>query len=398
MASSYCRQLPSRSLLGCAGVLTALDSVHGRNGGANGTPFADVRAPPTVRRLRGARTSRSASGFALGPGCGRGRPRTSHGSAAARYADLPVRIGLAPRRNADEDVRAPPSVRRRTSHGGCADLPVRIGVCARPECGRGRPRTSRGSAAVGARTSRSASGFAPGPECGRGRPRTSHGSAAVGARTSRSALGFAPRRECGRGRPRTSRGSAAARYADHPVRIGFAPRRDADGDVRAPPAVRRVRGARTSRSALGFAPRLGCGRGRPRTSYGSAAAGCADLPVRIGLRAKVWDADGDVRAPPAVQRLRGARTSWSALGFAPGPGCGRGRPRTSHGSAGAGSRTSRSASGFAPGPGCGRGRPRTSHGSAGAGCADLLVRIGVCAKVGMRAGTSAYRGAIEAAA
>ena len=29
-----------------------------------------------------------------------------------RYAGLPARMGLAPRRNADEDVRVPPSVRR----------------------------------------------------------------------------------------------------------------------------------------------------------------------------------------------------------------------------------------------------------------------------------------------
>ena len=55
-------------------------------------------------------------------------------------------------RNADEDVRAPPRVRRL----GCADLPVRMGFAPRPGCGRGRPRTSPGSASGGARASRPA--------------------------------------------------------------------------------------------------------------------------------------------------------------------------------------------------------------------------------------------------
>ena len=273
----------------------------------------------------------------------RGRPRTSPGSASGGARTSRPH---APRPHAD-DVRAPPRVRRL----GCADLPVRMGFAPRPGCGRGRPRTSPGSASGGARTSRSASGFAPRPGCGRGRPRTSPGSASGGARTSRSASGFAPRPECGRGRPRTSPGSASG-------------------------------GARTSRSASGFAPRPGCGRGRPRTSPGvrgppgpsgfAPRPGCGRgvrAPPRVrrpGVRGPPGphrasrqgrDADEDVRAPP----LRpGVPDLPVRIGLRPRPGCGRGRPRTSPGSASGGARTSRSASGFAPRPGCGRGRPRTS--------------------------------------
>ena len=95
----------------------------------------------------GARTSRSALGFAPRPGCGRGRPRTAPGSGSSGCADLPVRIGLCTRAgNADEDVRAPPRVRRRLVRG-----PPGPHWASRQgrECGRGRPRTARGSASSG---------------------------------------------------------------------------------------------------------------------------------------------------------------------------------------------------------------------------------------------------------
>ena len=448
----------------------------------------DVRAPPKGRRRRGARTSRSALGLVPTPGCGRGRPRTSQGSAAARCADLPVRIG--PRANAGlrtrtsahlprvggGAVRGPPGPHWASCQRRDADGDVRA-----PPTGRRRRGARASSVRIGSwRPGRNADEDVRAPPTGRRRR---------GARTSRSALGLVPTPGCGRGRPRTSHGSAAARCADLPVRIeSCATRRDADEDVRAPPKGRRRRGARTSRSALGLvhnarmrtedvrAPRQGsaawrgartsrsalglvptpgCGRGRPRTSQGSAAARCADLPVRIGPRAQRRNADrGRPRTSPGVEPRRGARTSRSALGLVPTPGCGRGRPRTSQGSAAArcadlpvrigpranarmrtedvrapptpsalgavrgppgphwascqrrvadedvrapptgrrrrGARTSRSALGLVPTPGCGRGRPRTSHGSAAARCADLPVRIGSRANAGMRTGTFAH--------
>ena len=142
-------------------------------------------------------------------------------------------------------------------------------------------------------------------------------------------------------------GSAAARCADLPVRIGLVPGGDADEDVRAPPRIRRRRGARTSRSALGLVPsrdadedvrapprfgggavrgpagphrvgaRRGCGRGRPRTSQVRRRRGARTSRSASGL--VPWrDADEDVRAPPRIRRRRGARTSRSALGFVPG--------------------------------------------------------------------------------
>ena len=74
--------------------------------------------------------------------------------------------------------------------------------------------------------------------------------------------------------------------------------RDADGDVRAPPRGSAVVGARTSRSALDLLPDTGMRTGTSAHLLGFGGGGCADLPVRIGL---------------------GARR----------PGCGRGRPRTS---------------------------------------------------------------------
>ena len=228
--------------------------------------------------------------------CGRGRPRTSQGSAAPRCADLPVRNGLG----------------------------ARAGM---------RTRTSAHLAGFGGGVVRGP----PGPQWAWCQSRNADEDVRAprrvrrrrGARTSRSAMGLVPEPECGRGRPRTSQGSAAAWCADLPVRNGLGARagmrtrtsahlagfggggvrgppgpqwawcqsRNADEDVRAPPRVRRRRGARTSRSAMGFAPRLECGRGRPRTSQGSAAAWCADLPVRNGLGAS-RNADEDVRAPP----------------------------------------------------------------------------------------------------
>ena len=197
--------------------------------------------------------------------CGRGRPRTSHGSASAGARTSRSALGLRQTGNADGDVRAPPMVRRLRVRGppgpqwhcarlgmrtgtsahlpgfgvcGCADLPVRIGLAADRECGRGRPRTSHGSASAGARTSRSAMGFA-GPECGRGRPRTSQGSASAGARTSRSAWA------CATGmRTRTSAHLpwfGVCGCADLPVRIGAA-----DWE---------------------------CGRGRPRTAHDGVCRG-----------------------------------------------------------------------------------------------------------------------------
>ena len=147
-------------------------------------------------------------GFAPRPECGRGRPRTAHGSAAARCADLPVRIGL----------RIQGGMRTRTSAHlprfgvwGCADLPVRIGLRIK---GGMRTRTSAHRLGLGGGVVRGP----PGPQ-----------------------LGFAPRPECGRGRPRTAHGSAAARCADLPVRNWASHRgRDADEVVRAPPRVRRL--------------------------------------------------------------------------------------------------------------------------------------------------------------
>ena len=150
---------------------------------------------------------------------------------------------------------------------GCADLPVRIGVRTTPECGRGRPRTSQ-CPACGCADLPVRIGVRARPECGRGRPRTSQCSA------------------CGvRGPPGPHRGSHHAgmrtRTSAHlPVfgvrgartsrsALGLVPGRNADEDVRAPPSVRRG-GARTSRSALGFVARPECGRGRPRTSQCSA--------------------------------------------------------------------------------------------------------------------------------
>ena len=234
-------------------------------------------------------------------------------------------------------MRTRTSAHRRGSAacGRCADLPVRIDLGSGAGCGRGRPRTAGVRRVGGARTSRSALILAAGP------------------RTRTSA---------------NRRGSACGRCADLPVRI---------------PWQR--------------------GRMRTRTSAyrrGSAGAGCADLPVRIGLAAGP-DADEDVRTPPRVWRVGGARTSRSALILAAGP-----EPRTSaHRPGFAGARTSRSALILAAGPdaedvrappgfgGCGvrgppgphcwqRGRMRTRtsayrRGSAGAGCADLPVRVGL---------------------
>ena len=212
-----------------------------------------------------------------GSECGRGRPRTSRGSAASRCADLPVRNGLAPGRNADEDVRAPPGVRRRRgarTSRSALDL-RRVGMRTRtsahlPGFGGGR----------GARTSRSALGLR---RVGMRTRTSAHlpGFGGVAVRGPPGPQWACTGSECGRGRPRTSRVSAASRCADLPVRIGLAPGRNADEDVRAPPGFRRRRGARTSRSALGFAP------GR--------------------------NADEDVRAPRRVRRRRGAWTSRSAI-------------------------------------------------------------------------------------
>ena len=200
--------------------------------------------------------------------------------------------------------------------------------------------------------------------------------------------------------------------------------RDADEDVRAPRRVRRWRGGRASRAAMGLVAEPGCGRGRPRTSRCSAASRCADLPVRIepctgagmrtgtsahlavfgggrgartsrsamnlapgpdadgdvraprrvrrwrggrasGLQWAWWqrrDADEDVRAPRGVRRRRGARTSRSALNLAPRPNADEDvrAPRSVRRRRGA--RTFRSALNLAPGPECGRGRPRTYAG------------------------------------
>ena len=75
-------------------------------------------------------------------------------------------------------------------------------------------------------------------------------------------------------------GGGAVRGPPGP-QLGLAPGRNADEDVRAPRGVRRLRGARTSRSAIAPCAGPECGRGRPRTSQCSASAGCADVPVRI---------------------------------------------------------------------------------------------------------------------
>ena len=269
----------------------------------------DVRAPPSVRRLRGARTSRSA-------------------------------IGLRRGRDADEDVRAPPGVRRlrgaRTSRcsaaARCAGLPVR----------------NRASHEAGMRTRTSAHLPVFGACAVRGPPGPHWASREAGMRTRTSA--HLP-----------VFGGCAVRGPPGP-QLGFARGRDADEDVRAPPGVRRLRGARTSRnwaSAIGLRTRPGCGRGRPRTSRCSASARCADLPVRNWASREGRNADEDVRAPPGVRRLRGARTSRSATGL---------RTR----------------------PGCGRGRPRTSRCSAPARCADLPVRNWASHEAGMRTRTSAH--------
>ena len=154
----------------------------------------------------GARTSPSAIGFARGPECGRGRPRTFAVFGVRRCADVPVRNWTSHGcRNADEDVRAPPGVRRE----GVRGRPRPQLACAGPECGRGRPRTSRCSACGGARTSPSAIGL-------RG--------TGMRTRTSAHLPVFGVRRV---------RGTS-------PSAIGFARCRNADEDVRAPPGVRRV--------------------------------------------------------------------------------------------------------------------------------------------------------------
>ena len=219
-------------------------------------------------------------------------------------------------------------------------------------------------------------------------------------RAWRQAFMGASRWECGRGRPRTAKGSASAGCADVPVRdqpLHDTP--NADEDVRAPPKVRRLRGARTSppaidlcttprmrtrtsahlprfgvcgvrgrpRPQLNFARRPECGRGRPRTDQGSAPAGCADVPVRDRPLHDAPSADEDVRAPTRVRRLRGARTSPSAVDLCTTP---RMRTRTSahrpgFGVCGVRGRP-RPRSTFARRPECGRGRPRTAE--CGRGC------------------------------
>ena len=168
-------------------------------------------------------------------------------------------LNLAPAPNADEDVRAPPRVRRR----GCADLPVRIEPCTRPECGRGRPRTSQGSAASGARTSRSALNLAP----DRMRTRTSaHLPGFGGVRCADLPVRIEPctRPECGRGRPRTSQGSAAGGARTSRSALNLAPGRNADEDVRVPPKF--------GVSAV---------RGRPRPQFALAPDQSADVAVRV---------------------------------------------------------------------------------------------------------------------
>ena len=127
-----------------------LGSAPGRNADE------DVRAPARVRRRRGARTSRSA-------------------------------LGLAPGRNADEDVRAPPRVRRRR---GARTSRSAFGLRTRPECGRGRPRTSQGFGGCVVRGP-------PGPQWASHRAR-------VRTRTSAHLPGFGGCGGCGRPGPRCS--------------------------------------------------------------------------------------------------------------------------------------------------------------------------------------------------
>ena len=175
-----------------------------------------------------------------------------------------------------EDVRAPPRVRL-----GVRGPPGPLGLASAGMRTR-TSGTSPGSASGGARTSRSASGFAPRPECGRGRPRTSPGSASGGARTSRSASGFAPRPGCGRGRPRTSPGSACQCFFGGYGGAGWPPFVSCrcpgwarPGSARSAPG--RTRSASAGRYASVAAMRsggrsgLGVLRGRPRTSPGSAS-------------------------------------------------------------------------------------------------------------------------------
>ena len=143
------------------------------------------------------------------------------------------------------------------------------------------------------------------PECGRGRPRTSEGSASRGARTSgpQWALHQAGNAdEDVRAPPRVRRVRVRGPPGPH-----WALRQagNADEDVRAPPRFGVARCA-DLRSAMGLAPDWECGRGRPRTSRGSASRGARTSGQQWGLH-QTGDADEDVRAPPrfgAVVRMR----------------------------------------------------------------------------------------------
>ena len=220
----------------------------------------------------------------------------------------------------------------------CADLPVRIGLRSGLECGRGRPRTSPVRRRGGARTSRSALGFAAGWNADED-VRAPPGFGGVGVRGPPGPHGLAAGLECGPGRPRTS-------------------------------PVRRRRGARTSRSALGLAAGWNAdGDVRAPPRFGGVVVRGPPGPHWVSQQA--WNADEDVRAPPGfrgvvvrgppgphwVSQQAGMRTRTSAhlpgsaawwcadlpvrIGFRSRLECGRGRPRT------------RSEPAFFPGEPCG---------------------------------------------
>ena len=165
----------------------------------------------------------------------------------------PARMGLAARPDADanrkrfEDVRAPPPV---SASARCAALPVRMEPGSKAQCGRGRPRTPPVSAS--ARCADLPVRMEPGSKAGcgrepqavRGRPRTPRFRRLRGARTSRSAWSLAVRPNADANRKRFE-------------------------DVRAPPRVRRcilrlvrarrpVRGDRTGVDGLGRPTRAEC--------------------------------------------------------------------------------------------------------------------------------------------
>ena len=162
--------------------------------------------------------------------------------------------------------------------------------------------------------------------------------------------------------------------------------RDADGDVRAPPKVRRcgVRGRPRPQWNLHLAPKPGCGRARPRTSQGSAVRGarasspatepapCTEAGMRTGTSAHLPGFGGAGCA--------GVLARNGNLHLAPKPGCGRGRPRTSQGSAVPGARASSPAMEPVPCTEAGMRTGTSAHlpGFGGAGCAGVLARNGTC--------------------